>query len=186
MSKWWIVLSLALPALASAATVWTWVDENGVRHYSDRPVEGAEQIEIGEVQGFSAPPAPTIEPAAPDEEARSSDRSQGYDRLAITDPEQTETLWNIEGRLEVSVAVEPSLRAGHVIDLYLDGERQHLDTRNTSITVDEVYRGVHALEAVVLSANGEELVRSPTRNFVVQQTSLLNPNNPNTSPPGVN
>lgn len=190
MSKWLILLALALPVAASAATVWTWVDENGVRHYSDRPVDGAEEMRLGEVQGFSPPATPDITPSRPDEDQQSGQsdeqQSRSYRSLRIASPEQTETLWNIGGTLEVDVALEPALRSGHVLDLYLDGERQHLDTRNTTLTVEEVYRGVHSLEAVVLDSRGEELMRSPTRNFVVQQTSLLNSNNPNTSPPGAN
>lgn len=187
MSKWLIVLSLALPVAASAATVWTWVDDNGVRHYSDRPVDGAEEMQLGEVQGFSPPAGPDIEPSrSGGEEDSEQQQGQSYRTLRIANPEETETLWNIEGTLDVSVEIEPSLRSGHVIDVYLDGERQRLDSRETSLTIDEVYRGVHSLEAVVLDSGGRELMRSSTRNFVVQQTSLLNSNNPNTSPPGAN
>lgn len=188
MSKWLILLSLVLPVAATAATVWTWVDDNGVRHYSDRPVDGAEEIQVGEVQGFSAPAAPDIEPSRSgrDEDSAQQQDIQAYRTLSITSPEEAETLWNIEGSLDVSVEIEPSLRSGHVIDIYLDGERQRLASRDTSLTVDEVYRGVHTLEAVVFDGGGRELMRSSTRNFVVQQTSLLNPNNPNTSPPGSN
>ena len=171
-----------MPAAALGATVWTWVDENGVRHYTDRPVEGAERIELGEVQGFPAPRRPSVESSGEQPE----DTAPPYERLTIVQPEQTETLWNIEGTLEVTVALEPSLMAGHVVDLYLDGERQYLDRRQLSFTVEGVYRGVHSLQAVVLNARGEELMRSAPRDFVVQQTSLLNPNNPRTSPPGAN
>lgn len=182
MSKWLIVLSLALPGAVMAATVWMWVDENGQRHYSDRPVEGAERIELAEAQGFSAPPVPS----SPSADEAADEAAGPYERLSIAQPEQTETLWNIEGTLDVTVEIEPELQPGHEVDLYVDGERQYVGGRRLSFTVDEVYRGVHSLEAVVLDGSGEEIMRSPTRNFVVQQTSLLNPNNPNTSPPGVN
>lgn len=185
MSKWLIVLSLLLPGVAAAATVWMWVDENGQRHYSDRPVEGAQRIELAEVQGFSAPPAPETR-ASGASAAEPEQPGQPYTRLEVTQPESEQTLWNIEGTLEVSVAVEPPLREGHEVDLYFDGERQYSDSRQLTFTLDEVWRGVHTLEAVVLDASGQEVQRSPGRSFVVQQTSLLNPNNPNTSPPGVN
>lgn len=185
MIKWLIVLSLALPAAALGVTVWTWVDENGVRHYTDRPVEGAERIELGEVQGFTPQRVPAVRPRA-GEGSEAQEAGPEYERLSIAQPEETETLWNIEGTLDVRVEIEPPLMDGHALDLYFDGERQYLERRALSFTVEEVYRGVHSLEAVVLDSRGEEIMRSPTRNFVVQQTSLLNPNNPNTSPPGAN
>lgn len=182
MSKWLIVIALFLPAAATAATVWTWVGENGVRHYSDRPVEGAERIELAEAQGFAAPPASRVQPGA----AEQQQPAELYDALRITQPEPNETLWNIEGTLEVGVEVEPPLREGHEIDLYLDGERQYVNNRRGTFTVEEVWRGVHSLEAVVVDGTGSEITRSGPINFVVQQTSLLNSNNPNTSPQGVN
>ncbi|HEY5568069.1 MAG TPA: DUF4124 domain-containing protein, partial [Gammaproteobacteria bacterium] len=54
MGKWLIVLPMLYAAALAAAPAWTWVDENGQRHFSDRPVEGAEQIELAGAQGFSA------------------------------------------------------------------------------------------------------------------------------------
>lgn len=184
MSKWLIVLSLLLPGAAMAATVWMWIDENGQRHYSDRPVEGAQQIEITEAQTFTVP-APAAVPGGAQEPAEPQS-GLPYTRFAIAEPQPQQTLWNIEGTLEVTVDLQPGLREGHEIDLYLDGARQYLNARRTTFTIDEVYRGVHTVEAVVLGSSGEEILRTQTRSFVVQQTSLLNPNNPNTSPPGVN
>ena len=54
MLKCLIALTSLLTAAALAAPAWTWVDEQGRRHYSDRPVEGATQIELSESQTFAA------------------------------------------------------------------------------------------------------------------------------------
>ncbi len=35
-------------AASASADVWRWVDENGVVHFSDTPVEGAEQVDVSE------------------------------------------------------------------------------------------------------------------------------------------
>ena len=35
-------------AAVATADVWRWVDENGVVHFSDTPVEGAERIDVSE------------------------------------------------------------------------------------------------------------------------------------------
>jgi len=57
MLKCLIALTSLLSAAALAAPAWTWVDAQGRRHYSDRPVPGATQIELSDSQTFSASPA---------------------------------------------------------------------------------------------------------------------------------
>ena len=42
-------------AAAFSATVYRWVDENGVTHYSDQPHEGAEKVTVSAPQTYSAP-----------------------------------------------------------------------------------------------------------------------------------
>src|ERR1700747_1605239 len=41
-------------AVAFAATVYRWVDENGVTHYSDQPHENAEKVTVAAPQTYSA------------------------------------------------------------------------------------------------------------------------------------
>ena len=65
MLKCLIALTSLLSAAALAAPAWTWVDAQGRRHYSDRPVEGATQIELGTTQTFSSSaPRPAARPSA--------------------------------------------------------------------------------------------------------------------------
>lgn len=184
MKKWvWLLIALTA-GTAHAATVWKWVDANGVTHYSDRPVEGAEAIELSSAQSIplATPraPAPSTRASGPQSSsAAERGTAQPYTRFDVTSPGQQETLWNIEGTLEVSVAIEPVLQNGHRLDVYLDGQRQNLAATTPTFTVPEVYRGVHTLQAVVVDDAGNEVLRSLAVTFMVQQTSLLNPNNPN-------
>lgn len=190
--KRWCGLLIALTAgVANAATVWKWVDADGVTHYSDRPVEGAEVIELSAAQSVALPtPQPATRPAvgttrdrAP--ASRTQGATQAYARLDLASPAPQETLWNIEGTLAVSVAIEPELQPGHQFDVYLDGQRQNLAATSPRFTVPEVWRGVHTLQAVIVDEAGNEILRSRSVTFTVQQTSLLNPNNPN-SPAATN
>ena len=64
------------------------------------------------------------------------------------------------------------------MDVYLDGNRMGLDATSTVLQVPEVYRGVHTLQAAIFDDSGREVLRSLAVTFVVQQTSILNPNNP--------
>jgi hypothetical protein len=185
MRTWWlslIALMIALPAgTASAVTVWRWVDQNGVVHYSDRPVEGAERIELSSAQTFTgarSDTSVTAQPTAAQSPSAPEQQTSPYRRFEVLSPAQQETLWNIGGTgLAVSVELEPPLHPGHRLDVYLDGMRRNLASTETQITVPEVFRGVHTLQAVIVDESGTELVRTLAVTFMVQQTSIQNPNN---------
>jgi hypothetical protein len=165
-----------------AAPAWTWLDENGQRHFSDRPVPGATRIDLPDSPGgvtvgagaVQRAEATTVEPEqAPAEPVR-------YTTFNILNPAHQDTLWNIGGNLSVTVQLEPELQPGHRLDAYLDGERIEVGATGSQLTIPNVFRGLHEIQAVVVDMNtGEDVLRSLAITVMVQQTSLLNPNNPN-------
>jgi hypothetical protein len=185
MGKWLIVLPMLYATVLAAGPAWTWVDANGRRHYSDRPVEGATQVELSGAQGF-ATTRPTPTPPGAGNAATPTSAAQpatGYRSFTIASPANEETLWNIGGILNVQVGIEPGLQAGHQIDAYLDGSRVVIGERGQSFTIPEVYRGMHTVYAVIRDQGGRELRRSPPVTFMVQQTSVQNQANPQRPPP---
>lgn len=183
MLKCLIALTSLLCAAAAAAPVWTWVDANGQRHYSDRPVEGATQIEIAAPQTFSSS-RPT--PATPPSDASSAaGAADPYSILELLSPADQDTLFNIEGTLTVQLATYPALQTDHGIDLVLDGEYRAIGASNLTFTIPEVPRGTHTLQAVIVDASGEELIRSAPVTFFVRQNSILTPP-PQRVPPQAN
>jgi hypothetical protein len=178
MRKWLILLSALLVTTASGTPAWTWVDENGQVHFSDRPVPGARQVELTGAQGFGAPAARPVPAPTPTAAQPPPGTTQAYRTVSIASPSEQQTLWNIGAVLTVQVALDPPLQAGHRVDLILDGQRRNLNTVSSQMTLSEVYRGTHTLQAVVIDAAGAEVMRSPTRNFIVQQNSIQNPNSP--------
>lgn len=183
-----LFILLAAISMAVSAEVYRWVDETGQIHYSDRPHEGAETVTLPHAQTFPAPPAPQrrtvppteASPAAPD----NPPTTRGYSAVDIVSPKNQEVLWNAGGVVRVAVATEPSLRRGHVLVIYLDDEvvaRLTGSDRQTELT--QVYRGEHLLQAEVRDSGGAIVAGSAPVTFMVQQTSIQNPNNPNASPP---
>jgi hypothetical protein len=173
MGKWLIVLPMLYATSLAAEPAWTWVDANGRRHYSDRPVEGATQVELAGAQGFAssrATPTPPAGEAATPTTARAE--VVPYRSLTIVSPTHEETLWNIGEMLNVQIAADPGLQAGHRVDAYLDGRRAVTGAIGTQLTIPGVYRGLHTLFAVITDASGRELRRSPEVTFMVQQTSI--------------
>ncbi|HEU4620363.1 MAG TPA: DUF4124 domain-containing protein [Gammaproteobacteria bacterium] len=170
-----IVLTLLAAGTASAVPVWKWVDASGQTHYTDVPVPGAQRIEV---LGVDSVPAAAARSTGTTQAAGSAARpAVPYQRFVVVSPAQQQTLWNIQAMLDVQVEVEPALEPGHHIDVFLDGQRINIGATSTQFTVPEVYRGVHTLQAVIADSNGQDVVRSLAVTFMVQQTSVLNPNN---------
>jgi hypothetical protein len=174
MSKWLIVLPMLIANVAAAVPAWTWIDENGRQHFSDRPVPGARQIDLPGAQGFSPPAQSTQTPAAQGPAAAIPPPVSRYQSFSILSPAPAETLWNIGGSLDVQVELVPALQAGHTFDVFLDGERVPIGSTTTGWTVPDVFRGQHTLQAVIMDAGGREILRTQSVTIMVQQTSIQN------------
>src|SRR5688500_5174802 len=181
MRKWLILLSTLLGTSASGVPAWTWVDANGTVHFSDRPVPGARQLELGGAPApGSAPPPAVGNPSRPT--TRPGEPARATYQIEIVSPAEQETLWNTGGMLTVALRSSPGLQPGHRYDLVLDGQRRNLNTTSSRVELTEIFRGTHTLQVVVIDGAGTELARSPSRTFFVQQTSVLNPNSANARP----
>ncbi len=156
---------------AVMAQAYKWTDENGVVHYSDRPQEGAERIQLPS-DNARRRPVPAARAAAPRSNATEPEPVAAfrYDTLIISSPAAEETLWNIESVLNVTLDLRPALQDGHQVRVYFDGESRMVS--GTSFQVEEVYRGVHNLQAEVLDATGKLMIRSLPNRFYVQQNSV--------------
>lgn len=164
----------------SAGPAWRWVDADGTVHYSDRPVPGAVEVYLPDSTAPAARPAPpaAATSSAPPTATVPLEESAQYTQLAIASPMPDQTLWNIGGTLEVDVAVAPRLQNGHRLVLIYDGQQLNLVPSGTSFTLTEVFRGLHTVQAVIVDARNTQVLPSAPVQFMVQQTSIQNPNNP--------
>ena len=167
-----VLLGLFAAPLVVAEEAYVWTDDDGVVHYSDRPVPGARRIELAD-PNTGRSPAPRQPDAASGDSADEATEDSGpfrYESLEVASPGAEETLWNIEGVLNVSLALNPGLQPGHQVRVYFDGNPQIVS--GTSFTLEEVWRGVHNLQAEVIDANGKMLIRSVPNRFYVQQSTV--------------
>lgn len=164
---------IALLATVSVfAQAYRWVDDEGVTHYSDRPQEGAERVELSEYSKNTGTRLyHSSAPARASDQQAASDEPFSYESLAITSPGPEETLWNIEGTLNVTLALSPGLQSGHQVRVYHNGQPQIVS--GTSFQLEEVYRGVHNIQAEVIDSTGRLMIRSQTNRFYVQQNTVL-------------
>jgi len=165
------VLLGLLATAAVSADVWRWVDDDGVVHFSDTPREGAELVDVSaSSRSTGARVYQSTTPSNTDDPATATEQAFKYESLSISSPGAEETLWNIEGTLSVSLSLSPGLQTGHQVRVYFNGEPRMVNS--TSFTIDEVYRGVHNLQAEVLDATGRLMIRSTSNRFYVQQNTV--------------
>jgi hypothetical protein len=167
------LLSIVCTA-AGAATVYKWVDENGVTHFSDQPHENAQKVQVAEPQTYSAPPRAAAPASSPRTAPPPAPTYQSCDLVA---PTNDQTFPNASS-VTASVQLDPPPRAGDQVFLLLDGARlSGLPTMGSSFTLP-VERGSHSLQAVVQDSEGHVVCQSSSVMFHVLQPSLLNPHNP--------
>ncbi len=166
-----IILISTLAAATVLAQAYRWTDENGLVHFSDRPQEGAERIQLSSDGRRPPPPPQTVSSAAATAEAAPEEAAVfRYESLTIVSPLAEETLWNIEGVLNVTLSLQPALQTGHRIRVYFDGTPRMVN--RTSFQLDEVYRGVHNIQAEIVDESGTMMIRSMPNRFYVQQNAI--------------
>jgi len=167
-----IFVSILLAASTVPAQVYRWVDDDGIVQYSDKPYPGAERIELprdNRVASRARYTPPPRAPKSPDQQPAVTEAFK-YQSLTVASPAAEETLWNIEGVLNVSLDLNPALQDGHRVRAYFDGKPRMVT--GTSFQIEEVYRGVHNLQVEVVDAKGKLMIRSTTNRFYVQQNTI--------------
>ena len=173
-SPFLVLAGLLLGTAVLAEDAYKWIDADGVVHYSDVPVEGAERVDLS---GFSRTTGARIAPSRPAATSETGTQAAAdagpfrYATLSITSPAAEETLWNIEGVLNVSLALDPPLQQGHQVRVYFDGTPRIVSA--SSFQIDEVWRGVHNLQAEVIDETGRLMIRSQPNRFYVQQNTVI-------------
>lgn len=168
-----LLLAFVLPA--AAAETWRWRDANGVVHYSDRPIPGAERVNIGPSSqpgsARSTSPAISTAPAA----APQPQATVSYSSCTITAPANDET-FNAVSSVSATVQVAPLLQDSHRIQVLLDG-RAYADwpERLPTYTLMNLNRGSHTLSVRVQDADGRVVCNGSPITFHVRQPSLLSP-----------
>ena len=164
-----VITLLTAPVLADG--IYTWEDENGQRHYSDMPRDGAEEVEVQPAQTFSSSAVSRPRASSADDEADAG--ASGYESLEITSPDMEETLWNTGGTISVNWTLKPKLQQGHSMRLYMDGQLQaNLPVAATSVNMSGVERGAHNIKVEVQDQNGNTKIQSQTVTFFVQQRAI--------------
>jgi hypothetical protein len=166
----------AVTSLASfATTVYRWTDANGVVHFSDQPVPGAEKVSIGPTQRYGTPPPSTKQQkGTPEAQKKPPLAHLGYTTVAVTSPAAEQTFF--EEPIPVSLGLSPALHEGHTLTWFLNGAP--LEETGGTFTIPTLDRGAYSIFATITDTATQETTSSPPVSFYVRQPSVLSPLSP--------
>jgi hypothetical protein len=163
----WLLLLIALP---TTADVYTYIDAEGNRVFTDQPHKNAKRVDIPPSNSTTgAPPKSTVQqrPAKPKAKAMFH-----YDLLRILVPEPDATVRSNNGDLIVSVTSDPALQPGHGYRLLVDGKPYADAGRSPVFPLSNVDRGTHQLSVEIVDEAGRVLERTPNQPFHMLRISL--------------
>jgi hypothetical protein len=173
MPLWRICLGLGLAALVSAApaaVVYKWVDADGVVHFSDQPVPGAEKIVTsgGSTRGILSQPMPG------GGGAQEKPKPRPVQHASISSPAPDQTFTGGE-QVSASLSVEPALTPGQTVSWTLNGAQVGESSSATQLMLPDLPRGTYTIAATVSdSVTGESITADPVT-FNVLRPSVLSP-----------
>jgi hypothetical protein len=167
----WIALAALAAFAAQAAVVYKWTDADGLVHYSDQPVPGAEKIMIAGQSSLGTPAGPK---GGPPPAARKPLAAIGYSQFALTSPTPEQTFFGDEP-ITVHLDLVPALKEGQTILWHLSGQDLSDDTNATSFTLPHLDRGTYAISATLSDPATGSSQSTDSVTFYVHQPSVLSP-----------
>ncbi len=148
-------------SFCGAETVYKTVDENGHIIFTDKPTQGSEEIKLKELQTIENPNPAKYKPLP--KKTSKAESGNIYKSLLVTNPADGSGLRSNAGDVSISLSLQPGLRPGHTMTISLDG-KEISSGNNLSVTLNNVERGAHKIEAKVFDVNGKQLI-STTSSF---------------------
>ena len=171
------MLATLAPFAGQAAVVYKWTDPDGLVHYSDQPVPGAEKIftSTSSTNGATSAAGRTGANAGASGPKKAAPPALAYDRFAITSPVQEQTFFGDES-IGVHLALEPGLKPEQTITWHLNGkELDDQGTAATQFTLPHLDRGTYAIAATITDQKSGSSLSTDSISFFVRQPSALSP-----------
>jgi hypothetical protein len=156
---------ISLPAMAE---VFTYIDAQGNRVFTDQPgTRNAKRVPLATSNRMSANPS-SATPVA----ATKAKPLFHYDMLRVLVPDPDATIRSTGGELIVSVTSEPGLQQGHRYRLLLDGQPTADPGPSPVFALSNIDRGSHHLSVEILDEQGRTVERTANQPFHMQRISL--------------
>ena len=168
----WIVLGMLAASAVSATVVYKWTDSDGVVHFSDTAVPGAEKIvtSSGSSNGIGgSTPGPNRSP-----QDKTAARPFDSITLSIESPTPEQVFFG-DDAVSVRLRAEPALKPGQTVSWQLNGSPVQADADAVSFTLPHLDRGTYSIGATVTDGETGQTQSVPSVTFYVRQPSELGP-----------
>ncbi|WP_122317771.1 DUF4124 domain-containing protein [Pseudomonas cichorii] len=173
---------LLLSAQPAVAEVYTYIDANGNRVFTDQPHKNAKRVEIPPSNNMTGTPPPRTRQAIP---AKPGVKMMfRYQLLRVLAPEPDGTVRSTSGEVIVTVTSEPALQPGHGYRLLLDGQPVGQPGRSPVFPLNNIDRGTHQLSVEIVDESGRVLEKTPNQPFHMLRISLAQKRTANPCKPG--
>ena len=169
--KYWLLIACWI-ALPVCAEVFTYIDAQGNRVFTDQPGTGnAKRVPLATGNRMPANPtgAPVVNATRQSAAAKPMFR---YNMLRLLIPEPDATIRSNAGELIVSATSEPALQRGHRYRLLLDGKPIADPGPSPVFALKDINRGSHHLSVEILDEQGRTVERTANQPFHMLRTSL--------------
>ncbi|WP_270793813.1 DUF4124 domain-containing protein [Aeromonas sp. QDB11] len=177
-----LTLLLLTSFSADAAKVYSWVDGNGVTHYTDAPPPGKKAREV------DLRVAPLISGSPNSVQVDNFNSLTGVDAnkkkeaaklvIELLSPEQGSTLRDNTGNIVFQGQISPKPPTQYDVRLTLDGKAAPIVSNSLSIRVENVDRGAHEAQLELLAKDGTILAKSSAVTFYLHRASVTPPPKP--------
>lgn len=169
-----LVFGLSVSAIAAETTGYRIVHPDGTVEFTDDATRGGEEIKLRDVQTVQQSMDGDDEeeeegnPVDRSSRKKPQDRTQAYISISITSPQPEQIIRAESGPVRVSVAVKPKLHPKDSVVIKLDGA-ESTRGHSTNLTLGQIYRGTHTVEASVVNENGTTVLNSSPVTFHFRQ-----------------
>ncbi|MFM5226929.1 DUF4124 domain-containing protein [Aeromonas veronii] len=162
---------------ADAAKVYSWVDGNGITHYTDAPPpnKSAKEVDlrVAPLLGSNTPRSVQVDNFNSLTGADAKKEKEAA-KLAIEllSPEQGSTLRDNTGNIVFQGNISPKPPTQYDVRLILDGKAAPIVNNILSIRVENVDRGAHEAQLELLAKDGTILAKSSAVTFYLHRASV--------------
>lgn len=159
-----VVILCCLPVWTLAETFKV-LDEDGNVTYTDSPKQN-ERAEVVDLPPVNTVPKTDIDPIKSEQERPSVQVPDHYD-VSITSPEPNTQILAHQRNLSVSFTTTPPLHTSHFARLFISGKPYGGPIQSMSFVIEEIYRGEHSLQVIIVDQSGQPISQSQSVSVIV-------------------
>ncbi|MGY3903594.1 DUF4124 domain-containing protein [Aeromonas lusitana] len=172
---WMLGLLLMLAGTAQAAKVFSWVDANGITHYTDAPPPGKNAKELDLRVSPLIGTSPHSVQVDNFNSLTGADAKKAQENIKPTiellSPEPGSTLRDNTGNIVFQGQIHPQAPVQYDVRLILNGKAVPLVHNSLAIRVENLDRGAHEAQLELLAKDGTILAKSKPSTFYLHRTT---------------